>query len=182
MHRRGHMSGRGAHVAGCVCMTGGMHWGGGGAWQERRPLQHPTGMHSCLCIYSFLDLFSPSLLYFFITVRKRSCRKVMFLHLSVSHSVHKGAGSASVHAGIHTLLGRHPPADGHCSGRYASYWNAFLFIYLLTSLSFYLLISWFIYLFAYWSLNFFIYLCIYLFMYVSECIWTGVIRNWNEYF
>ena len=26
-----------------------------------------------------------------------------------------------------TPLGRHPPpADGHCSGRYASYWNAFL--------------------------------------------------------
>ena len=22
--------------------------------------------------------------------------------------------------------GRHPPPDGHCSGRYASYWNAFL--------------------------------------------------------
>ena len=24
-------------------------------------------------------------------------------------------------------LGRHPPVDGHCSRRYASYWNAFLF-------------------------------------------------------
>ena len=43
-----------------------------------------------------------------------------------------------VHAGIHTspaqcMLGYTPPAqcllgyDGHCSGRYASYWNAFLF-------------------------------------------------------
>ena len=50
-----------------------------------------------------------------------------------------------MHAGIHTPLGRHPPAHtpvdrhppadtpwadtpgGHCSGRYASYWNAFLF-------------------------------------------------------
>ena len=32
----------------------------------------------------------------------------MFLHLSVSHSVHKG--SAPLHAGIHTpTLGRHPP-------------------------------------------------------------------------
>ena len=30
----------------------------------------------------------------------------MFLQLSVSHSVHRG--SASVHAGIHTPLGRHP--------------------------------------------------------------------------
>ena len=89
----------------------------------------------------------------FITIRKQSCGKVMFLHLSVSHSVHRGV-SASVHAGIHTPLGRHPPppsrnplgrqppppgqtpapgqiphpADGHCSRRYASYWNAFLFI------------------------------------------------------
>ena len=31
---------------------------------------------------------------------QRSCGKVMFLHLSVSHSVHEGV-SASVHAGIH---------------------------------------------------------------------------------
>ena len=41
------------------------------------------------------------------TVRKRSCGKVLFLHLSVSHSVHRGV-SAPVHAGIHTPLGRHP--------------------------------------------------------------------------
>ena len=56
----------------------------------------------------------------------------------VCHSVHRGV-SAPVHAGIHALLGRHPSpgqsplpwADtpspgGHCSGRYASYLNAFL--------------------------------------------------------
>ena len=53
--------------------------------------------------------------------------KVMFLHLSVSHSVHRGL-SASVHAGIHPP-GRHPP-PAQCmratSGRYASYWNAYL--------------------------------------------------------
>ena len=42
-----------------------------------------------------------------ITVRKRSCGKVMFLHQSVCHSVHRGV-SASVHAGIHTP-GRHTP-------------------------------------------------------------------------
>ena len=41
----------------------------------------------------------------------------------VCHSVHRGVGvSASVHAGI-----PHPPQDSHSSGRYASYWNAFLF-------------------------------------------------------
>ena len=74
----------------------------------------------------------------------------------VSHSVHGGRVSASVHAEIHTPwaelpqkdtpLARHlplgrqppwadtpPPADGHCSRRYASYWNAF---FLCFSLSF----------------------------------------------
>ena len=44
------------------------------------------------------------------TFRKRSCRKVMFLHLSVSHSVHR-RGSASVHAGIHPLGQTAPWAD-----------------------------------------------------------------------
>ena len=34
-------------------------------------------------------------------------------------------------------LPRHPPADGYCSGRYASYWNAFLFQF---SLSFFCII------------------------------------------
>ena len=41
---------------------------------------------------------------------QRSCGKVMFLHLSV----------------ILFTGGPPPPADGHCSGRYASFWNAFL--------------------------------------------------------
>ena len=65
-----------------------------------------------------------------------SCGKVMFLHLSVGHSVQSEVSSrhhppgqtpplsrppCPVHAGIH-----HPPG-GHCSGRYACYWNAFLY-------------------------------------------------------
>ena len=66
----------------------------------------------------------------------------MFLHLAVNHSVHRGV-PASVHAGIHTPSrytpwagtppgwytprAGTPPNDGHCSGRYTSYWNAFLF-------------------------------------------------------
>ena len=39
----------------------------------------------------------------FITVRKRNCGKVIFLHLSFSHSVHRGHGGRSVlvHAAIH---------------------------------------------------------------------------------
>ena len=70
----------------------------------------------------------------------------------VCHSVHRGVAGryqspsrqtpllAGKHpppegtplTGRHPLAGRHPPgqtppSDGHCSGRYASYWNAFLF-------------------------------------------------------
>ena len=46
----------------------------------------------------------------------------------VCHSIHGGGGglSGSVHAGIHPP-GNPTPADGYCSGQYASYWNAFLF-------------------------------------------------------
>ena len=60
-----------------------------------------------------------------ITVRKRSCGKVMFLHLSVILFI--GGVSASVHTGIHPP-GKHPPMPsarwdrhGYCCGRYASY-------------------------------------------------------------
>ena len=71
----------------------------------------------------------------------------------ICDSVHGGGVYPSMHWGIHplwtdtplgrhplwadTLLGRHPQGrhypgrhplpDGHCSGRYATYWNAFLF-------------------------------------------------------
>ena len=80
----------------------------------------------------------------------------MFLHLSVSHSVHGGFVCLSAcwdttplgrhpsptgqtlpgqtPPGQTRTLGRHPRADSpwadtpppHCSGRYVSYWNAFL--------------------------------------------------------
>ena len=63
---------------------------------------------------------------------QRSCDKVMFLHLCVMRFT---GGSCR-----HTPPGRHapgqtppwadtdpPPRYGHCSGRYASYWNASLF-------------------------------------------------------
>ena len=39
-------------------------------------------------------------------------RKGNVLHLSVSHSVHRGV-SAPMHAGIHTPLVRHPPQSDH---------------------------------------------------------------------
>ena len=49
----------------------------------------------------------------------------MCLHLCVSHSVHGGgrAWRSGVCMAGGGLRGRR---DGHCSGRYASYWNAFL--------------------------------------------------------
>ena len=65
---------------------------------------------------------------------QHSCGKEMFLRLSVSHSVHGGVSAGQNPPG-QTPLGRHPtghtdsPADGYCCGRYASYWNVFLFTY-----------------------------------------------------
>ena len=86
-----------------------------------------------------------------ISIRKSSCGKGMFLHLSVSHSVHSHSYPKAdtpppwadtppgrhppwlnTHTHTHTHLadtpGQTPPAprDGHCSRRYTSYWNAFL--------------------------------------------------------
>ena len=62
--------------------------------------------------------------------------KVMFLHLYVSHSIHRGV-FASVHAGIHSPGADTPRADTPlCSAcweiwatnrQYPSYWNAYLF-------------------------------------------------------
>ena len=79
---------------------------------------------------------------------QRSCGKVNF-HRRLSVILFTGRVSASVHGGIPppsragtpswagtpagsytpqtgTPPEAHPPPDGHCSGRYASYWNAFL--------------------------------------------------------
>ena len=57
----------------------------------------------------------------------------MFSQACVKNSVHRGGG---VYPSM--LVGRPPgqtpplpSADVYCSGRYASYWNAFLFIYLI---------------------------------------------------
>ena len=74
----------------------------------------------------------------FVTARKLSCGKVRFLHLSVSHSVHRGRGFPNREPPprqrspwTETLPGQRPPKiETPCtlkSGRYASNWNAFLF-------------------------------------------------------
>ena len=51
---------------------------------------------------------------------------------SVCHFVHRGM-SGRTPPGRHPRADTLPPADGYCSGRYASYWNAFLFLLSLLS-------------------------------------------------
>ena len=67
------------------------------------------------------------------TARKRSCGKVMFLHLSVI--LFTGGCIPGCNGGLCTPPRQTPPPrktpspqipDGHWNGRYASYWNAFL--------------------------------------------------------
>ena len=56
-----------------------------------------------------------------ITVRNSSCGKVMFSQVSVCPQ--GGVQPPS----LWTDTPPPPPSDGRCSGRYASYWSAFLF-------------------------------------------------------
>ena len=125
---------------------------------------HPTGMHSCcttkhssrmptICctdrhgrctcpggVSAQVGVYLP---------RGFTCRGVYLPRVcTCPGGVPVGGVPASVHAGIHTprqtpRLGRHtshwadtppPPPGGHCRGRYASYWNAFLF-YMRLSIS-----------------------------------------------
>ena len=67
------------------------------------------------------------------TVRNSSCGKLMLSQACVKNSVHKGGlhpprqTPPSRHPWIDTIPpGRHPSShrNGHCSGQYASYWNA----------------------------------------------------------
>ena len=82
---------------------------------------HRTGMHSC---------YRP----------QRSWAKVMFLQASVILSTGGGGSLPQCMLGCQTPPGpgtprtRHPPPEADArirsmSGRYASYWNAFLFLY-----------------------------------------------------
>ena len=73
-----------------------------------------------------------------ITARKRSLRRICFLHLSASHSVHRGGGGlhpgGSASRGARSFIqgvgvGRpHRIQRDTVNERYASYWNTFLFI------------------------------------------------------
>ena len=85
-----------ACITGHIDHGGVLYLGGGGVEQTRPPPtrtgkaggMHPTGMLSCLFISLLMDVFQqqPTARHSdasLITARKRSCGKVMFLHLSV---------------------------------------------------------------------------------------------------
>ena len=85
---------------------------------SRRDRRYRTLCRRVLCGTGRLDIWTPrhpamvqlvrlNSQCMLITVRKRSCGKVMFLHLSVSYSVHSGGGSAPVHAGQTTHTTHH---------------------------------------------------------------------------
>ena len=79
----------------------------------------------CLCCMYFQNLciiLSIESTYIF-TARKRSLRQGNML-TPVCHSVHKGG--CLVPSGC---LEETPSPDGYCCGRYAAYWNAFLFLH-----------------------------------------------------
>ena len=99
--------------------------------------------------------------YIVITVRSSSCGKFMFSQVSVilsgrdplgrhplpsrhpsgqtpllsRHTPGQTPHPGQTHPGQTPLWedtpGRHPPGDGTCSGWYASYWNGFLFKYIV---------------------------------------------------
>ena len=76
-------------------------------WPDERSLkQHLCNCRLVLHAYTHTHMWTRIRLCNIFTVRKRSCGKVMFLHLSVSRSVHRPCKVKS--------------------GRYLSYWNAFL--------------------------------------------------------
>ena len=58
-----------------------------------------------------------------VTVSNSSYGKVMFAYWVLGGCLPLGPGWCITHLGRHIYL----PRDGHCSGRYASYWNTFLF-------------------------------------------------------
>ena len=83
-------------------------------WMKYRMSSKNIGAKATLLKDGFIAMYRP---------------QVTFLITPVHDSVHGGGGGV----GANTRLGRHPPPrDGHCSGRYASYWNAFLFNLLFT--------------------------------------------------
>ena len=68
--------------------------------------------------------------WYIFTVRNSSCGKVMFSQVCLSTGVGRGVHPPGRQTHTPSWEADTPPphpADGYCSGRYASYWNAFLF-------------------------------------------------------
>ena len=98
---------------------------------KSEPVHLPCLSRCCLTVKNIMSIF-----WTFITVRNSNCGKVMFFYRCLS--VHGGLSGQTPPRQTppqadtpqaDTPPGRHPlgrPQDGHCSGRYASYWNAFL--------------------------------------------------------
>ena len=59
---------------------------------------------------------------------QRSFGKVIFSQACVKNSVRGGCLPQCMLGYTHNPPDRPPPADGYCSGQYASYWNAFLLL------------------------------------------------------
>ena len=77
------------------------------------------------CIVISIGHYSPGLIFLdeIVCYRpQRSCEGYVFTR--VCHSVR---GGVCLSAWWDTPQEQTPPRDGHCCGRYASYWNAFLF-------------------------------------------------------
>ena len=69
----------------------------------------------------------------FVTARNSSCRKVMLSQVRVKNSVHGGVCGK----GLGGMCGRR---DGHFSGQYASYWNAFL-LFIMSFIMFFIMLN-----------------------------------------
>ena len=126
----------GCMVKGGSGKRGGVHGEGGGMRGIRRHTEirsmsggyasywnaflFPLILNRCFCFVYQMHIF-------LITVRKRSCGKVMFSQACVKNSVHREGRCTPPWPDTHGQT--HTPSDGHCSGWYAPYWNAFLLFF-----------------------------------------------------
>ena len=120
--------------------------GGGGAWSQEGllpgacPMETPPPKDGYCCgqYTSYWNAFLfkwdfTTVCCVFLLLANKVWGKVIFSQACVKNSVHRGGARSwgcLLRGGSATGGGawwRTPP-DGYCCGRYASYWNAFLFI------------------------------------------------------
>ena len=119
------------YYTGLLCIvcngdTWSMSWSWLSAYDAGQKLTWNAGKHSYLhCFNSPIILYFADLLTdikFHHTIPSATVVAQRFLQVSCLST----GGEVYTPLGRYPPLGRHPP-DGHWSGRYASYWNAFLF-------------------------------------------------------